>query len=166
MATLRELNQLVPLLQDEANVGLELVDRPLEHLEHGDDVDLLELLDECELVDWHAPPPPPHTPPRRVHRKRLFADTTITPEKHAVVRCRCRKTRCLKLYCECYAAGTACTSTCRCTDCSNFDDAPPRKVFKPCTCKLNKCKKGYCDCFAAGRACTHACQCQGCENCG
>lgn len=189
MCTLRELDLLVPWLQHEANVGLELVDDgPLVPLVHDGDLDLLDLLDECHFVDWHAPPPPSTPPPakRRAHRKRAYA--AVTPVKDATaplsvagtcrsrpraigpaltseVACRCRKSRCLKLYCDCYAAGTACTATCQCTDCHNFADAAPRKVAKPCNCRRSQCRTGYCECFAARRPCTHACKCTGCSNC-
>ena len=186
MCTLRELDLLVPWLQLEANVGLELVDDgPLVPLVHDGDIDLLDLLDECDFVDWHAPPPPRTPPPtrhppplstppsakRRKHRRVLYTMTTPVKVPFAPAlgaekaSCRCRKSRCLKLYCECFASGTACTAMCQCNDCHNFADAPPRKVAKPCNCRRSQCRTGYCECFAARRACTHACSCTGCANC-
>jgi len=33
--------------------------------------------------------------------------------------CNCKQSRCLKLYCECYAAGVYCNPTCNCVDCWN-----------------------------------------------
>lgn len=33
--------------------------------------------------------------------------------------CHCKKSRCLKLYCECFAAGMYCGGTCACLSCSN-----------------------------------------------
>lgn len=33
--------------------------------------------------------------------------------------CNCKKTGCVKQYCECYKAGTGCTRLCRCANCSN-----------------------------------------------
>lgn len=33
--------------------------------------------------------------------------------------CRCKKSKCLKKYCECFLNGIACTAHCRCVDCSN-----------------------------------------------
>lgn len=35
--------------------------------------------------------------------------------------CSCRKSHCLKKYCECFQAGIFCGTTCRCKDCRNFD---------------------------------------------
>ena len=36
--------------------------------------------------------------------------------------CNCKKSNCLKLYCECFACGTACTpSKCNCFGCYNND---------------------------------------------
>ena len=35
--------------------------------------------------------------------------------------CNCRNSRCLKLYCECFAAGVYCTpGSCTCNDCHNL----------------------------------------------
>lgn len=42
--------------------------------------------------------------------------------------CRCRKSRCLKLYCECFAADLACSDACKCTDCGNSGDVTAREV--------------------------------------
>ncbi|XP_047318262.1 CRC domain-containing protein TSO1-like isoform X2 [Impatiens glandulifera] len=34
-------------------------------------------------------------------------------------RCRCKKSKCLKLYCECFAAGVYCSEPCACQECFN-----------------------------------------------
>ncbi|KAI7743299.1 hypothetical protein M8C21_030713, partial [Ambrosia artemisiifolia] len=36
--------------------------------------------------------------------------------------CRCKKSKCLKLYCECFAAGWYCDETCSCQECFNSPD--------------------------------------------
>merc|ERR1711977_564970 len=37
-------------------------------------------------------------------------------------KCSCKKSKCLKLYCECFSAGVLCDIGCKCTDCSNTAD--------------------------------------------
>ncbi|EFJ15088.1 hypothetical protein SELMODRAFT_27247, partial [Selaginella moellendorffii] len=34
-------------------------------------------------------------------------------------RCSCKKSKCLKLYCECFASGSYCLDSCACGNCSN-----------------------------------------------
>lgn len=36
--------------------------------------------------------------------------------------CNCKKTGCLKDYCECHAGGVKCTRLCRCQDCGNYNE--------------------------------------------
>ncbi|XP_061376159.1 protein tesmin/TSO1-like CXC 2 [Gastrolobium bilobum] len=40
-------------------------------------------------------------------------------EGESCKRCRCKKSKCLKLYCECFAAGVYCIEPCSCQDCFN-----------------------------------------------
>ncbi|KAL6748299.1 hypothetical protein V8C86DRAFT_1798488 [Haematococcus lacustris] len=35
--------------------------------------------------------------------------------------CNCKKSACLKKYCECFQAGVFCSASCKCMDCKNFD---------------------------------------------
>lgn len=35
--------------------------------------------------------------------------------------CNCKKSSCLKKYCECFQGGIFCTEICKCVDCKNFD---------------------------------------------
>ena len=103
--------------------------------------------------------------------------------------CKCRKSRCLKLYCDCFQAGSVCKASCGCVDCLNTDihsapdgirtnavinallrrpDAFSKRVKElgnGCGCKNSGCLKKYCECFREGKPCDHAvCKCQGCKN--
>lgn len=109
--------------------------------------------------------------------------------------CKCSKSKCLKLYCECFAAGGMCGKSCRCTECLNSEgfadikkivvselleknpksfDKKFKKIKKQdlmlhargCNCKKTGCMKKYCECYAGGLKCTNLCKCDGCENCG
>jgi len=109
--------------------------------------------------------------------------------------CNCRKTNCLYLYCECFAAGQLCGPLCKCSGCKNTKDnergrkkaqnarlARNRQAFAPkfrqdpdgsryshtrgCNCRRSNCVKKYCECFNAGVSCTGACKCEDCENDG
>ncbi|KAB5574149.1 hypothetical protein DKX38_001343 [Salix brachista] len=50
-------------------------------------------------------------------RNRKKAKYTIKSE--GCRRCKCKRSRCLKLYCECFAAGIYCLDTCSCENCFN-----------------------------------------------
>eukprot|EP00656_Telonema_subtile_P001362 TRINITY_DN1061_c0_g1_i1.p1 TRINITY_DN1061_c0_g1~~TRINITY_DN1061_c0_g1_i1.p1 ORF type:complete len:393 (-),score=48.29 TRINITY_DN1061_c0_g1_i1:317-1495(-) len=104
--------------------------------------------------------------------------------------CRCRKSKCLKLYCECFAGQEKCTSSCKCISCENTaEHARVREEAKlaiirsrsvdsdgnsvgndvhvgKCNCRRSGCRKKYCECFNACVECTSACKCVGCVNTG
>ena len=100
--------------------------------------------------------------------------------------CNCKKSQCLKLYCECFAAGTYCQG-CTCVNCHNTSfntlevaeakDSVSSKnpvAFKKrmdgtldeasCNCSRSNCLKKYCECFKSGIRCGDLCTCTGCKN--
>lgn len=85
--------------------------------------------------------------------------------------CSCKKTRCLKLYCECLAKALYCNPLCQCSLCQNHEHSISRiesihnyQMFKGCSCQKSNCRKKYCDCFAQGLKCTNKCVCIKCHN--
>lgn len=49
-------------------------------------------------------------------KKALSNDKTHTPMR---IKCNCKKSKCLKLYCDCFATGLGCTPECNCFGCEN-----------------------------------------------
>ncbi|MCQ2820763.1 MAG: TCR domain-containing protein [archaeon] len=100
------------------------------------------------------------------------------------MRCTCTKSKCLKLYCECFARGKKCEG-CFCVDCMNTEEhieeieqayqriieRNPRAFQKfqksksfACKCRNSNCQKNYCECFQNGKACNSKCRCTDCKN--
>jgi hypothetical protein len=103
--------------------------------------------------------------------------------------CRCMKSKCLKLYCECFANGEFCID-CDCTDCSNIignekeisnlfqtvekknplalkflkKESEIKKQDVSCNCTKSNCNKKYCECFKIGQSCSDSCRCRTCNN--
>ncbi|KDO26415.1 hypothetical protein SPRG_08218 [Saprolegnia parasitica CBS 223.65] len=106
--------------------------------------------------------------------------------------CNCKKSKCLKLYCECFASGGFCDESCKCVGCANTPSSEPLRTdainatlernpnaFQPkikkevaatpthhngCHCKKSFCQKKYCECFQAGVPCGDNCKCIDCKN--
>ncbi|KAH7686644.1 Lin-54 family protein [Dioscorea alata] len=100
--------------------------------------------------------------------------------------CSCQKSRCLNLYCECFAKKKFCVN-CQCKNCQNTSAnaesvaaAQKRSLhFNPtafdpkiigdkhtqgCDCKRTSCTKRYCRCNANNVKCTKKCRCVNCQN--
>ena len=106
----------------------------------------------------------------------------------STVHCKCTKTHCLKLYCDCLKAGQFCTNHCECSECSNRSGCRERtKVLKrlkkmnpqrfkkcakskgyeriiSCACQKSMCNKKYCSCYQSGKSCSSKCKCVDCNN--
>jgi len=100
--------------------------------------------------------------------------------------CNCKKSKCLKLYCECFAAGKNCIPSCKCVECRNKEGNEEEKKASlahimaknpisilrrteteqivGCTCKKSSCQQNYCLCYKKGLQCGHLCKCVECEN--
>lgn len=104
--------------------------------------------------------------------------------------CNCQKSRCLKLYCECFAAGGYCEG-CNCVDCHNIATHENERQLAmkriqthnpialkkrlsfckqentetiTCNCSKSGCNKKYCDCYKNGSKCSSLCSCMNCQN--
>ena len=149
---------------------------------------------------------------RNIHRESRMVDNTKTEEstehnydihkikknrgkkKLSRSRCNCNKTKCLKLYCECFAAGRVCSPKCRCLNCHNREDLQELRQLiikdtveknplaftskfkkidekninklhsRGCNCQKTGCVKNYCECFRANIGCSPLCNCKECKN--
>jgi len=120
-----------------------------------------------------------------------FLDMGISTDRGPLT-CNCKKSRCLKLYCECFHALKFCQN-CKCYDCENrpgndnvrnsviatikerdphafeskvrLDDGSGAKGhLSGCHCKRTSCLKKYCECFTLAVPCTQRCRCLKCQN--
>ncbi|KAK4784363.1 hypothetical protein SAY86_018731 [Trapa natans] len=69
------------------------------------------------MVLLDEPNPNPNLNPNSPRKKRRRAEHP--GDDDGCKRCNCKKSKCLKLYCECFAAGIYCMEPCACQDCFN-----------------------------------------------
>ena len=107
-------------------------------------------------------------------------------EDDTVSSCSCKKSKCLKLYCDCFQSGKVCDpNECECKGCKNTEGSKARTnaieecikrrpdAFEPrtredddqgCRCRKSQCLKMYCICFNQGVECSDDCRCKNCKN--
>ena len=125
---------------------------------------------------------------------RLLGQLGTPPDTTAALRlpqlkpCNCKNSKCLKLYCDCFALSQFCLSECKCNECENttahvaergnavkfllaknphaFESkiGNAKKHTLGCRCKKSKCLKKYCECYCAAAFCSDRCKCTECEN--
>lgn len=115
-----------------------------------------DILKDNPFVSIHAPPP--------------------RPDLRRKTKCNCKKSKCLKLYCDCFSNGLFCSKDCECANCANLeinskrlealreDATIKRPEGKGCKCTKSNCQKKYCDCYNRGNKCGVNCACENCEN--
>eukprot|EP01033_Poteriospumella_lacustris_P010919 gene10919-7767_t len=105
------------------------------------------------------------------------------------VACNCKKSKCLKMYCDCFRLSEYCKASCNCVECCNIEkfehvrlaarkaiqDRNP-EAFKPrvkeemkehltgCHCRKSACLKKYCECYTGKVPCSSRCRCVDCQN--
>jgi len=133
------------------------------------------------VTNQHLKMPPSISPPG-----------VVSSESTDKVVCNCKKSRCLKLYCDCFKTNAYCDG-CNCNDCSNNKAGEidrnaaigaildrNSEAFKPrvsedsdqgnkghlngCHCKKSNCLKKYCECYSGTVFCSDKCRCFECKN--
>eukprot|EP00605_Chrysophyceae_sp_TOSAG23-4_P002356 GSChrysophyteH1.ASY1.ANO1.2604.1 assembled CDS len=112
-----------------------------------------------------------------------FLDLGLNADRGPMT-CNCKKSRCLKLYCECFHALKFCNQNCKCYDCENrmgndsvrnvvinqIKERDPHafeskiRHLSGCHCKRTACLKKYCECFTLAVPCSQRCRCIKCQN--
>ena len=172
--------------ETEASKGIEIITPDLKFGQQAFDQQnvLNQSPRKCGLDNFRAMKWQPH-----LYRKAEVRKQSV--EKPDVI-CNCPKSRCLKLYCNCFQAGDLCNTFCHCRHCLNtaselvpggklyyarreykkrdpntfVKEAKKTRERKGCSCRNSKCIKKYCICFRENKRCTEICSCVACCNKG
>ncbi|KAL3815733.1 hypothetical protein ACHAXA_004935 [Cyclostephanos tholiformis] len=82
------------------------------HVPHVGGADRPIIATEANGITNRRVVPPPHP---------TASVMTRTTSTTATTSCTCQKSRCLKLYCQCFSSSVTCGPNCRCHDCSNTE---------------------------------------------
>ena len=66
----------------------------------------------------------PFDSPIKTPLNSVIMEKVVSSEKSTMIKkksCNCKKSRCLKLYCDCFVNQEFCTTDCSCVDCSNIE---------------------------------------------
>ncbi|KAK4405744.1 protein tesmin/TSO1-like CXC 2 [Sesamum angolense] len=85
-------------------------DREIDSIDNA----LLPVEDACQGSGYMANEEINQNSPKKKRRR-----VEQSGEGDSCKRCNCKKSKCLKLYCECFAAGVYCVEPCACIDCFN-----------------------------------------------
>lgn len=128
------------------------------------------------------PHPQPSLPERRIKKEQKK------------LTCKCKNSKCVRLYCVCFSSQGYCGPECTCKSCCNNEENQElrkeliqdtlaknpqafsskfkkinrdKKVLlhaRGCHCRKTGCRKRYCECFKAKTGCTRLCRCTECKN--
>ena len=57
----------------------------------------------------------------RIQKVNEYSSSPSSNDTSADITCKCVKTKCLQLYCECFHSGIVCNDQCQCTHCGNIE---------------------------------------------
>ena len=111
--------------------------------------------------------------------------TFVKINKKKNLTCKCKRIKCIKLYCECFRSNLQCNKDCLCFNCKNIkkklsieiqeevksvvinnkiENIKKNKIKIICKCNKSNCSNNYCPCFSKNMKCNLECNCKDCKN--